>query len=183
MKRNNLGSGIFTIDNFLSSQESNHFISIGNDLGFGDAPIQTSNGEQLFKSIRNNDRVIFDDIDLSEKLFSRAVEFLPDTFDIFWKAIGFNERFRLYRYTENQYFKWHKDGEFVKSPNEVSKLSFIIYLNDEYNGGETEFQSSVYKPVTGSALVFPHKLLHQGAVVVDGTKYVLRTDVMFRRLA
>jgi len=36
-------------------------------------------------------------------------------------------------------------------------------------------------PRTGMALVFYHKMLHEGAVVLKGRKYVLRTDVMYRR--
>lgn len=31
------------------------------------------------------------------------------------------------------------------------------------------------------ALVFDHLMLHEGAAVQSGRKYVLRTDIMFRR--
>jgi prolyl 4-hydroxylase len=37
------------------------------------------------------------------------------------------------------------------------------------------------EPRTGRALVFDHGIEHQGAPVVAGVKYVLRTDLMFRR--
>ncbi|MEQ1701420.1 MAG: hypothetical protein ABMA25_15030, partial [Ilumatobacteraceae bacterium] len=33
-------------------------------------------------------------------------------------------------------------------------------------------------PKTGMALLFQHRILHEGAVVTSGTKYVLRTDVI-----
>jgi hypothetical protein len=35
-------------------------------------------------------------------------------------------------------------------------------------------------PYPGKALVFRHDVLHTGAQVLDGVKYVMRTDVMFR---
>ena len=34
------------------------------------------------------------------------------------------------------------------------------------------------QPEAGKALVFVHRVLHRGAPVADGRKYVMRTDVM-----
>ncbi|MES2945212.1 MAG: 2OG-Fe(II) oxygenase [Pseudomonadota bacterium] len=82
-----------------------------------------------------------------------------------------------------QYFKWHKDGFYCKTDDEVSLLTFIIYLNDAYEGGNTEFQWEVIKPEAGMALVFPHAMRHQGAPMDSGVKYVLRTDVMYKKQA
>jgi hypothetical protein len=36
-------------------------------------------------------------------------------------------------------------------------------------------------PAKGMALLFHHPILHRGDSVVRGRKYVLRTDVMYRR--
>lgn len=36
-------------------------------------------------------------------------------------------------------------------------------------------------PQQGLALCFIHQLLHKGQPVTSGRKYVLRTDVMYRR--
>ena len=35
------------------------------------------------------------------------------------------------------------------------------------------------QPESGMALVFVHQQLHEGASVLNGRKYVLRTDVMY----
>jgi hypothetical protein len=56
----------------------------------------------------------------------------------------------------------------------------MIYLNDNFKGGETRFNDFVVAPKKGSALVFYHYLEHEGAEVIEGIKYVLRTDIMFR---
>ena len=68
----------------------------------------------------------------------------------------------------------------------------MVYLNDDVTGGETRFFRSMahalagdpyltVAPRTGAALVFEHRLWHEGAVVERGRKYVLRTDVMYGR--
>jgi predicted 2-oxoglutarate/Fe(II)-dependent dioxygenase YbiX len=140
--------------------------------------ISTDDGDKLMKEARNNERILHDDKDLANSLFRRALPHLPAQIDG-WTPSGFNERFRFYRYTDDQYFKWHQDGTHRVSPQEESFLTFIIYLNDEFAGGETEFAWEKVQAKAGRALVFPHRLRHQGGKIVSGTKYVLRTDVMY----
>jgi prolyl 4-hydroxylase len=55
----------------------------------------------------------------------------------------------------------------------------MIYLNDDFEGGETRFERATIRPVKGMALVFEHSMLHEGAEVVRGRKYVMRTDVIY----
>lgn len=38
------------------------------------------------------------------------------------------------------------------------------------------------RPKEGTALVFNHDTLHEGLPVTDGVKYILRTEVMYRRV-
>ncbi len=62
----------------------------------------------------------------------------------------------------------------------------MIYLNDGFEGGATCFHQGRHRlhvtPKAGMALVFYHRVLHEGAAVEKGRKYVLRTDVMYRDL-
>jgi hypothetical protein len=100
--------------------------------------------------------------------------------------------------------------EVDKTGNTRSYLTFLIYLNDNFDGGETKF----YYPVTtttttnkdkdtsatktktslvargvipkrGSVLIFPQgntaSLLHEGSAVTKGIKYVIRTDVLYQQ--
>jgi hypothetical protein len=57
----------------------------------------------------------------------------------------------------------------------------MIYLNDGFVGGETTLEGDTIVPQKGLALFFIHQLRHKGQPIVDGRKYVLRTDVMYRR--
>lgn len=76
-----------------------------------------------------------------------------------------------------------------------SRYTFIVYLSDDFEGGATTFfvpqvgvegtlQARPVQPRRGFATVFPHgetavPLLHEGSPVISGTKYLLRTDVVY----
>ncbi|OWK37699.1 2OG-Fe(II) oxygenase [Fimbriiglobus ruber] len=185
------GPDIFVIHDFLSPAECWQHLVRCEEAGFDDAPIATGRGAVMQKDIRNNDRVIFDDVDLARDLWARAAPFFPPNF-LAWVPVGLNERFRSYRYTSGQKFDWHNDGFFDRGNGERSRYTFMIYLNEGCDGGETIFnlrrlgavrdgeELLRVAPGTGKALAFRHDVLHTGAVVTAGTKYVLRTDVMYR---
>ncbi len=175
---------LFVIRSFLTPEECAALIARSEALGYGDAPITTAAGFVMRKDIRNNERVIVDDVALGMGLFEKAKPLLPATwFD--WEIVGLNERFRFYRYDPGQYFARHTDGYFERENGERSHLTFMVYLNEDFAGGETNFGriSGPLKvvPQTGMALVFYHGLVHEGASVLHGRKYVLRSDVMYRR--
>jgi hypothetical protein len=84
--------------------------------------------------------------------------------------------------------------------------TFMLYLNGDFEGGTTNFvdeRQTLWKdpttgkyraqeenvllripPVAGMAIVFNHQILHEGgALQGDGNyKYIMRSDVMFRRV-
>ena len=97
-------------------------------------------------------------------------------------AIGLNEMFRFYKYSPGQRFKMHRDGSYRRNETEFSYYTFMVYLKDDYEGGQTRFESGEYvAPKKGLALIFEHSLKHEGARLQSGNKYVLRSDVMFKQ--
>lgn len=172
---------LFTVADILSADECASFIRLIESKGPEAAPITTAYGFLMSPDIRNNTRVMIDDPARAGWLWDRVAAFIPPRIGP-WRAVGLNERFRYYRYDPGQYFRWHGDGAFVRSQHERSLLTAMVYLNDEFEGGSTDFSDygSVI-PERGSALFFEHPLLHQGAPVLSGRKYVLRTDVMYQR--
>ena len=74
-----------------------------------------------------------------------------------------------------------------------SKLTFLVYLNDDFAGGGTAFYTPSSKvgtidahtvePRQGSVLVFPHglaaSLVHEGCFCERGVKYIIRTDALY----
>ena len=170
---------IFTVADLFTPDECAAHIALAESLGFGDAPINSAFGPQVRKDVRNNSRVMLDDADRAAVLWRRCEVFVPK-FLGGWQAVGVNERLRFYRYDVGQQFEWHRDGAFERDNGERSQLTFMIYLSDGFEGGETSFASTSIVPRTGLALFFVHQIPHKGQPVIRGRKYVLRTDVMYR---
>lgn len=183
---------IWTVEGLWSPERCAATIARAKELGFDEAMITTHRGQVMRKDVRNNERVFFDDGALATELFEAIRPHVPATLrerhappeDPSWRAVGVNERFRVYRYRPGQSFKPHFDGAFVRQRDvEESALTFMIYLDEACDGGETRFldHEVTVTPKTGTALFFHHAILHEGAEVTAGEKHVLRTDVMYRR--
>jgi hypothetical protein len=170
---------IFTVSEFFSPHECDSYIELAESMGFEDAPINTSLGPLIRKDVRNNTRVILDDPDRANDLWSRIPDYVPHRIGD-WQICGVNERLRFYRYDTGQQFDWHYDGYFERTHGDCSQLTFMTYLNDGFEGGETTIENVTITPQQGLALFFIHQIRHKGQPVVAGRKYVLRTDVMYR---
>jgi predicted 2-oxoglutarate/Fe(II)-dependent dioxygenase YbiX len=177
---------VFTVDNFFTPEECRQHIESSESKGYGDAPINTFFGAAVDKSVRNNTRVMFDDQTLADALWKRIEPFVLSPIKG-RNAVGLNERIRYYRYEAGHVFRPHYDGSFERDNGERSQLTFMVYLNEDFEGGATRFhlpyegETSVI-PKTGTALLFIHQLRHEGAMVHTGRKYVLRSDIMFSAL-
>ena len=178
---------IFLLLDFLSNDECAALIRRSEGLTYEVGTV----GGVVAEGIRNNERVLVDDKTLADTLFQRAAPWLPRVVE-HRHLVGFNERWRFYRYRPGQTFQPHRDGSYLSLETyEKSEVTFLIYLNDSMVGGETRFFTDMdqvarrcpyltVKPTTGAALVFLHSIWHEGAVVQSGEKYVLRTDVMYK---
>ena len=119
--------------------------------------------------------------------------------------LGVNRRFRLFRYGQGCVYRPHVDGSWPGSGlvdgryerdafqgGRWSKLTFLVYLNDAFSGGNTTFfelgggavEARAVVPRAGTVLCFPHgddrsSPVHEGELVEEGTKYVIRSDVLF----
>jgi prolyl 4-hydroxylase len=148
------------------------------------APIMTSKGAVMNLDMRNNERVLFDDVALAADLFARTREYLPPALEE-GTLVGYNERFRGYRYRRGQRFAPHFDGAYYRPQTprgrEGSQVTVLFYLNEGFAGGDTTLidYEVVITPKKGSVLFFEHNMLHEGCAVTDGTKFVLRSDAMY----
>ncbi len=171
---------IFTIPGLATDRECDDWIARSESLGYEEATISTERGQRKIPEIRNNARVIVDDAGLADDLWSRIASQVPFAIKG-WEAIGLNPRFRFYRYDVAQKFSWHADGCIRLDNGQMSQLTFMIYLNDDFTGGETLFRHGIkVEPQKGMALLFTHWQKHMGNEVSAGRKYVLRSDVMYR---
>ncbi|MEO1233361.1 MAG: 2OG-Fe(II) oxygenase [Myxococcota bacterium] len=180
----------FVLESFLGAETCLSLIEASEGLGFESAPITVGpNAYVHAPDLRNNTRVMVDDPGLAEALFSRIPRDVARLPGLPARPVGLNERFRIYRYDPGQFFDWHLDGAFVRSPEERSFQTFMVYLNEGFEGGQTDFcreawtdpkSESEVVPRVGRGLAFEHRTLHRGRAVASGRKYVLRTDIMYR---
>ncbi len=182
MEKTELHPQIFLIEDFLTPQECDHYIELTHGQVFEEAKINIYGRQLMNKGVRDNERLMVFDANLAETLFRKASEVLPQQHEDY-SVLDFNEMFRIYKYSPGQRFKMHRDGSYIRNENEKSFYTFLIYLNDDFEGGETEFENLfTVAPKKGSALVFYHPLRHEGKTLISGLKYVLRTDVMYRKV-
>jgi len=97
--------------------------------------------------------------------------------------------FKFSRYPQGAKFKAHMDGSFVQSEECRSIFTVLVYLNDDYEGGDTTFYKHTditepvcrVRPQQGTALIFNHDVIHSGTEVSSGIKYIVKTEIMFTR--
>jgi len=117
------------------------------------------------------------------KLLDSYLSFIPDISasclynGIFECNKGFSCDAKLAMYEGSDYYGWHSD-DWIHHEKMIKwrrVISSITYLNDDYEGGETEFDGKIIKPETGKTLVFPSSWCfpHRGNPVTKGTKYIL----------
>jgi len=128
-------------------------------------------------------------------------------FDETYGPVGLNHNIRLYKYEKGMSFGRHFDGsdEVSMYENGNTEITVLIYLSS-CTGGATRFyppqqikkkkrrkgrkddetndeeRGIAYTPEEGSVLLHVHGdkcLEHEADPVLDGIKYVLRTDVVY----
>lgn len=192
--------GGLVIDDVITRTEACKILDDSFAHGFRDKRIVMFAGDR--------ERATFLDHSLADMIWSRIKEFIapihydcrcedyystcnlqPRTGD--YKAIGVNPFMRVSKYNTGQCFRWHSDTMYGTGQDNLGFQTLLMYLNDNFDGGETSFRS--YKsgeedpiiqsvvPKTGSVLLFDHAQEHQGNIVRNGRKIVLRTEVMFKK--
>lgn len=185
---------VFTLSNVLSTEECQNIIREAEKHGFG-----LTNCNQ---SCRGCLRLTTTDIEFSTLLFNRIKQYLPEIIIInnsesnnaeTWKISNLNERIRIAKYYPSTRFDIHYDEGDEKSENERAFYTFNLYLNGNFENGETRFfdkhnrhnVTASVKGTDGLCLIFrqlPYKeFAHDGDVVTNGIKYLLRSDIMYTR--
>jgi len=90
--------------------------------------------------------------------------------------VGFNKNLMIKKYDEGQQMGPHVDSMDDSIDVSDSTVSAVLYLNDDYVGGELNFvkQGVKIKPKAGSVVVFPsHRpYFHESLPLIKGTKYM-----------
>jgi len=172
--------------NIFTKDEALELIHSAEKIGFG-----STNFENTY---RGNLRLITFDNHLAAKMWDRIKHVFPERLDIGnndYYRVGLNECMRWSKYPHGTYFTKHVDGNYYnKNEGILSMYTLNIYLNDDFKKGRTNFylpHNNIIHivPETGLALIFRQppgrEYLHEGEKVLDGYKYILRTDVIYKQ--
>ena len=160
--------------------------------------------DEFLTEERSGNRLLADDKPFATELFRRIEPFVetdlklegvkPCGFgtDGTWKPDSVNSCFRYNQYFSHMYFKPHRDATFIENEDRRSVLTLLLYLNDDFSGGDTVFHDAAgprtkedlvqdelargyrerfrFKPKKGSVLLFNHNMIHEGETVTSGVK-------------
>lgn len=194
---NNNADFLVQIDGLLTPEECSNLIKQADEIT---TDSKGNKSWHISSNAGNYDRVIMIDRDLSTELFRRIKGILPEEY-LGCKVLYMNDVFRFSRYNNGGEFAIHKDGtnfdrnrtdEYPIWMQPMSMFTLNIFLNDNFQGGETDFYNSAntsdlrfsVKPKVGRAGLFYAKQWHTGNKVRFYTeqgetyKYLLRTDIM-----
>ena len=97
------------------------------------------------------------------------------------------EHFRIKRYISEDEDQFDTHVDVTNVLDECRYLSFMWYLNDVIDGGETEFTELDFKiqPKAGALIMFPPIWMfpHKGHLLNSGKKYLLSTYLLYPEAA
>lgn len=108
-----------------------------------------------------------------EIYIDRCTSFLPSEYKLFNSSVII-ETIQVQKYNKNLgKYIYHSD-EAIDS-KKMRVLTFLWYINDVLEGGETEFLDLKIKPETGKLLLFPStwSYPHRGNMPITSDKYII----------
>lgn len=163
---------IYEFPNTLDNNQCKHVID------YFESHNKTKRDNELFKF----DEVLIEDQSLSISLFNIVNDKFNEFQDKFPEYIfpaQYNfENIRIKKYEVGDKFDWHVDvGDYASAKR---FLIGMIYLNDNFEGGHTDFKLSKdeilsVKPVEGKMVFFTPfwDNPHRGSVIESGFKYII----------
>lgn len=129
---------------------------------------------------------------ISAQIYEKCEEVISG---VYGKKIEFMHGGNLIRYEYEQYLSYHQDWNdsewVVKNKNPVFHLSSILYINDDYLGGElllseTKKEDYAYdimsiKPKAGMIIFFDSLQWHASSPIKSGTKYASTNFYTFQK--
>ena len=189
----NLHRDIMIVPGFLSPEICNEYLDYihqqeETDLSIFDVDATNESGEtswEVDKDARNTQTV--DTLPIKEKLHTLMKHVVRDYLNPFFNvAIKDSEVPQMLIYHPGGHYKPHVDSEAVATDGKGSyvwqknidrDISMVLYLNDDYEGGDITFPNQAIKisPQAGMLIAFPssHHFLHGVHPVVKGTRYAV----------
>jgi prolyl 4-hydroxylase len=130
-------------------------------------------GLKEIKNIDNFVHTIFSEVHQNYLQDNKYLYFLLRDGNHFVKYLSSEYIYR--KYDSNDYYDWHLD--MTEGKNNL--FSYLLYLNDDFSGGETVFlhEKLKLKPKKGSLLCFPcdYRMIHKSLKIKTGSKKIIWT--------
>jgi len=191
IKVSNPGLGLNIYHNAISKENCDKYINILENKLNGQTQYtwneaQVTNSEKPIKFARNcsdfkynieslgpknKDNIEF--IDMYQEIYNILKSCIDDYTSYWGINVTYYEAFNFVKYEgSGQQFRIHAD----QGPVYNCTVSAVIYLNDNYEGGELYFprlDKLVYKPSFGDIAIFPSNYIYEHASldIISGTKY------------
>jgi Rps23 Pro-64 3,4-dihydroxylase Tpa1-like proline 4-hydroxylase len=161
--------GIWIIEDFISRSQATEIIHKIERTDFKVA--------RQYKEGRHNKETFLEEAAIVELLQNKFKQISTYRNPPKFNVTDFSLPLEFYKYETGDFIKRHSDAP-RESKGRYSKLTLVLYLSDNCEGGETYFDKYNIKinPKCGAALLFEQQLNHEALIVTKGTKYVLRTN-------
>lgn len=167
-----LSRGIWIADNLLSSYNCNNIIEAAITKGFHRSKLQYLGRNNNENTLLNSD--VFNNV---HRILDEQVIYEDN---MVYKLRSPSKKVECYCYQEGDFVAVHGDA-FVELDEGVwSSLTLVLYLNDDFLGGETVFPETNLNisPVRGRGLLFRQNILHEASMVSKGIKYIARLNIV-----
>jgi hypothetical protein len=195
----NLGLGLHVYHNTFSLDDANRYINtlesnLSNGKKYSWAEAKVTNSDMPIKKARDavdfkykqenlgpRDEYNAELLDLHQEIYEKLKICIDDYAEYWGINVVYYEAFNFVKYDgEGTHFNIHADH----GPAYNCTVSAVIYINDDYEGGEIKFprlDNLVYTPKVGDIAIFPSNYIYEHASLPmkSGTKYsvVIMTDI------
>jgi len=178
---------LYVIDDFLTTDEIATYLEYVKKQSHA----STEQGSPKVMAFNNHTNFFngkIKDLDSSQLFFEKLEKVnLWDSSDQDWKPWRACDFIFMANYTPGASFSLHLDIGCHCKFDEKSYQTLLIYLNDDYEGGETTFFNADFekvitvKPKKGRAILFKIDLWHQAEKVTEGEKSWIGTEIVWKR--
>jgi hypothetical protein len=197
-----VGNGVlFVLYNVFTKKECNDIITGAREKGFEKL---TGYSEKY----RNNMRLVIDSKLIIKEMEKRIVDYVKNPVEITeksntihrhrlmfgkWNFDRLNSNLRICRYKPQNKFDKHEDLGYHPDRKSIRSIkTCMVYLNNDFSGGTTRFYNGelddvdshklfyTLKPEPGMCVIFNQCIVHDGEIINDGLKYMMRTDMFYK---
>lgn len=167
MEPNAIMDGLYVYDNVLNEAECKSLIN-------------NINGVNQSMNLQYINNIIEARCILPRSVFQKDSEISMNHYNTqFWYYDNILPEWKATKRDSGGHLPAHFDSVYIKSLNQKSMFTIIVYLSD--TDGDLKFKNIHISPKMGRMVVFDLKYEHEALPNNNGTKYFIRSKIMYHR--